>query len=54
MGTMPTQGASMKPLTSTRFLATAALALGALDAVTAAQPRSDVFLFIGMQSKAGT
>lgn len=38
----------MKRLTSTRFLATAALALGALGAATAAQARSDVQFSIGL------
>lgn len=39
----------MKRLSPAKFLATAALALGALGAVTAAQARSDVQFSIGVQ-----
>ena len=39
----------MKRLTSTRFLATAAVALSALVAATAAQAHSDVQFSIGVQ-----
>ena len=38
----------MNRMTSTRFLATAALALGAFGAATAAHARSDVFFSIGV------
>ncbi|MEO8655059.1 MAG: PXPV repeat protein [Ramlibacter sp.] len=40
----------MKRLSPAKFLATAAVALGALGAVTAAQARSDVFFSIGVQA----
>lgn len=39
----------MKRISSAKFIATAALALGALGAVTAAQARSDVQFSIGVQ-----
>jgi hypothetical protein len=43
----------MKRLNLTRFLATAALALGAFGAATAAQARSDVYFSIGVQGAPG-
>jgi len=46
MRSMPTQGASVKPSISTKFVAAAALALGAASAVHA---RSDVYISVGVQ-----
>jgi hypothetical protein len=43
----------MKRSTLTRFLATAAIALGAFGAATAAQARSDVYFSIGVQGPPG-